>query len=100
MILLLLPALLGTQPPPRILFIHRDSLKQGVDSAYRAIEEEAARICAELRCPNPYLGLESLSGTHEAWWINAFDSAADTMRVVSAYAANRPLMDALGTIVK
>lgn len=88
------------EPPPRFMFIYRDSLKQGVDSAYRAIEADAARICSDLKCPNPYLALESLSGPHEAWWLNAFAGEADTTRVSKAYAANRPLMDALGAIAK
>jgi hypothetical protein len=71
-----------------------------VDSAYRAIEDDAARICAELECPNPYLALESLSGRHEAWWLNAFASGTDTTRVVNGYAANRRLTEALGAIAK
>jgi hypothetical protein len=100
-LLLLLPQLLlAQQAPPRIIYIHRDSLKRGVDSAYRAIEDDAAQICADLKCPNPYLALESLRGPHEAWWLNAFASEADTTRVVNAYAANGPLMEALGAITK
>jgi hypothetical protein len=99
--LLLLPsAVPAQQAPPRYLYIYRDSLKGGVDSDYRAIEEDAARICAAFKCPNPYLGLESLSGPHEAWWINGFTSVADTTRVVRAYAANRPLMQALDSVAK
>ena len=92
--------LLAQEHAPQYLYIYRDSLKHGVDSAFRAIEQDAAQICANFRCPNPYLALESLSGPHEVWWINAFSTAADTSRVVKAYAANRPLMDALGTIAK
>ena len=92
--------LLVQHEPPRFLYIYRDSLKRGVDSSYRAIEDHAAQICADLRCPNPYLALESLTGTHEAWWINAFGSEADTTRVVNAYAANRPLIEALGAVAK
>ncbi len=100
-LLLLLPRpLLAQQAPPRLMYIYRDSLKRGVDSAYRAIEDEGAQICADLKCPNPYLALESLSGPHEAWWLNAFASEADTTRVVNAYAANRPLTEALGAVVK
>lgn len=100
-LLLLPPAVLpGQQAPPRFMYIYRDSLKGGVDSAYRAIEDDAAQICADLECPNPYLALESLSGLHEAWWLNAFASEADTSRVVAAYAANRRLTEALVTVAK
>jgi hypothetical protein len=91
--------LLAQQAPPRFMYIYRDSLKYGVDSAYGAIEDEAAQICADLECPNPYLGLESLSGPHEAWWLNTFADERDTTRVVKAY-AQAPLMQALGGIAK
>jgi hypothetical protein len=100
LLLSLPPLLLAQQAPPRFLYIYRDSLKGGVDSTYRVIEDGAAQICADLKCPNPYLGLESLSGPHEAWWLNAFASEVDTTRVVKAYAANRPLMEALGAVAK
>ena len=39
--------------PPQILQIYRDFLRPGTDDAYREIEEEAARICARFKCPNP-----------------------------------------------
>jgi hypothetical protein len=93
-------ALIGQQAPPRFLYIYRDSLKGGVDSAYRVIENEGAQICADRRCPNPYLAVESTDEPHEAWWINAFATPSDTARVANAYATNPPLMDALGAIAK
>lgn len=98
--LLLVPSLLAPQAPPRFLYIYRDSLKAGVDSAYRAIENEAAQICADLECPNPYLALESLTGPHEAWWLNAFATEADTARVARAYAAKGPLSERLGAVAR
>jgi hypothetical protein len=85
---------------PRFLYIYRDSLKRGADSAYRAIEDDGAQICADLRCPNPYIGIESLSGSHEAWWINAFATEADTARVAKVYATNLALSTALGAVAQ
>ena len=98
--LLFLPSiLLARQAAPRFLYIYRDSLKVGVDSTYRVIEDDGAQICADFQCPNPYLALESLRGEpHEAWWVNAFATDADTARVAHAYATNRPLAEALGAI--
>lgn len=97
----LLPsAVVGQQPAPRFLYVYRDSIKRGVDSAYRAIENDGAQICADLRCPNPYLGLESLNGVHEAWWLNTFETEADTARVARVYATNRALANALGGIAQ
>jgi hypothetical protein len=100
LLLFLAPPLLAQPATPRLLYIYRDSLKSGFDSAYRAIENDGAKACADFKCPNPYLALESLSGAHEAWWINAFASAADTVRVVKAYAENQPLADALASVAK
>jgi hypothetical protein len=97
---LLSPALLAQTPAPCYAYIYRDSLKRGVDSTYRIIENDGAQICAELRCPNPYIGIESLSGVHEAWWINMFASEADTARVANVYATNRTLSEALDVIAR
>ncbi len=100
-LLVLLPASLFAQRAgPRFLYIYRDSLKRGVDSAYRAIEDEGAQICADYRCPNPYIGLESVTGPHEAWWLNTFATAADTARVAKAYATDRALASALSGIAQ
>jgi len=93
-------SLLAQGPAPRFMYIYRDSLKRGVDSAYRVIENDGARICADMGCPNPYLALESLSGPHEAWWLNVFATAADTARVVNAYASNRALTAALNVVAQ
>ena len=101
LLLALLPrTLVAQEPPPRFLYIYRDSLKRGVDSAYRVIENDGAQICADHRCPNPYLGLESLSGPHEVWWLNAFATSADTLRVAHVYASDRALATALGRIAQ
>jgi hypothetical protein len=101
LLLALLPApLLAQDGPPRFLYVYRDSLKRGVDSAYRVIENDGAQICADRRCPNPYLGLESVTGPHEAWWLNTFATPADTARVARVYATDRALASALGQIAQ
>src|SRR5690242_14343409 len=97
---LLSPPLRAQGPAPRFLYIYRDSLKRGADSAYRVIENDGAQICADLRCPNPYIAIESLSGPHEAWWLNGFATEADTARVAKVYATNRALATALGGVAQ
>lgn len=92
------PPLLAQRPAPRFMYIYKDSIKRGADSAYRAIENDGAQICADLRCPNPYIGLESLTGPHEAWWLNVFATEADTARVAKVYATNHALSTALGAV--
>ncbi|MGH9147042.1 MAG: hypothetical protein ACRD1Q_10055 [Vicinamibacterales bacterium] len=82
----------------QILQIYRDFLKPGTDSAYRENEEEAARICARLECPNPYLTIESLSGPQEFWYLNGYQSTSHQTAVAEGYRRNVPLMTALNTI--
>jgi len=98
---ILLAVILTAQTrPPQIVLIHRDTVKPGSEAAYRAVEEDAARICAELDCPHPHFALESLTAPKEVWWLNAFDSEAEKQRVVDAYQRNRALTDALAGITK
>lgn len=92
--------LLAQAQAPRFMYIYRDSLKRGVDAAYRVIENDGAQICADLRCPNPYIAIESLSGAHEAWWLNMFATEADTARVAKVYATNHVLSTALDGVAR
>ena len=61
--------------PPRILQIHRDTLKPDADAAYGQIEEEVARICRDLGCPHT--------------------SPAEQQQVADDYKGNPALMAAL-----
>src|SRR5215467_10217947 len=84
-----------TPQPPPLLQIVREPLKPGSDSAFRAIEEERARVSAALGCPHPYLGAESLTAPKEAWWFNGYQSLTERQQVYDAYAKNTALMAAL-----
>lgn len=95
-----LMALATPERPPQILQIYRDSVKEGGEAAYKAIEEDAARICADLRFPHPHLAIESLTGPKEVWWLNAFESEAERKQVTVDYAKNPALVAALEGIAK
>lgn len=95
-----LVALVMPEPPARILQIYRDSVKEGGEDAYKAIEEDAARACADLRFPHPHLAIESLTGPKEVWWLNAFESEAERQQVTVDYARNPALVAALEGIAK
>lgn len=88
------------QRAPQILEIYRDHLKPGALDAYRKIEQDAAQICARLKCPHPYLGIESLTGPKEAWWFNGFESQDELKQVVDAYGKNPPILAALEEITQ
>jgi len=79
----------------RILQIVREPLKPGSEAAYDAIERDQARISKAFGCPHPYLAAESLTGSKEVWWFNAYESEDDKQAVYEAYAKNAPLMAAL-----
>ena len=64
------------------------------------IENDAAQICADRHCPNPYVGLETLTGPHEVWWLNTFATPADTARVAKTYVTDRGLATALSHIAQ
>jgi hypothetical protein len=97
---LVIVSLAAQERPPRNLLIHRDVLKPGVEATYRTIEEDAARICAELKCPNAHLAIESLTPPTEVLWLTAFESEAEKQQIIDDYAANQPLTDALAGITK
>jgi hypothetical protein len=80
---------------PQILQIHRERIKDGYEGAYLEIEADTARLCAELGCPHPYLGIESLTGPKEVWFFNGYESWAEQKQVVDDYAKNTRLLAAL-----
>jgi hypothetical protein len=84
--------------PPKILEIYRDFVKPGREAQFKAVEEDAARICAELSFPHHHLAIESLAGPSEVWWLNGFDSQAEIQQVRDDYARNPALVAALGGI--
>jgi hypothetical protein len=81
--------------PPNILQIVCEPLKPGCEAEYSAVEEDTARISAELKCPHPHLAMESLSSPREVWWLNAFESEAEKQRVYDDYNKNAQLLSAL-----
>lgn len=85
---------LGAEPPP-ILQITIEGIAPGKEAEYGVIEEDLAKLCARLDCPNNYLALLSLDAPQEVWWFVSYDSQADVERVAAGYASNRPLLEAM-----
>ena len=80
--------LFAQEHPPKILEIYRERLNPGSEAAYAKIEQDVSRICAKLNCPHPYLGIESVTGKKEVWWLNAFESEAEFEDVGKRYSNN------------
>ena len=98
----LLPLVLGlalqtsarTQAP-RILYISRQFWQPGHEATLNRIATEAARLCFSLGVPHPYLGIESLTGTKEIWYINGFTSTEELAQVTEAYSKKQQLLAAM-----
>lgn len=98
----LLPLLLGLAlqtsahaQAPRILYISREFWKPGHEAALNRMEAEAARMCIGLGVPHPYLGIESLTGSKEVWYINGFASTEELAQVTEAYSKKPELLAAM-----
>jgi hypothetical protein len=85
--------------PPWILQIYREFWKPGNIAANRKIEAEASRICVTFKCPHPYVGLESLTGPKEVWFLNGYDSPTEQTQVGEDYQKNPALIQALNQIL-
>jgi len=86
---------MAQQRPPKLLEIYREPLKQGGEAAYRAIEEDTARITAEFNFPHPHLAIETVAGSKEVWWLNAWESHDERVWVSTEYAKNRLMARAM-----
>jgi hypothetical protein len=80
---------------PRILYIFREFWKPGHEAALNRIEAEAARVCIGFGVPHPYLGIESLTGSKEVWYINGFASTEELAQVTEIYSKKQELQAAM-----
>jgi|SRR5215469_3352987 len=80
---------------PRILYISHQFWKPGNEAALNRIETEAARLCIGLGVPHPYLGIESLTGSKEVWYIHGFASTEELAQVTEAYSKKQQLPAAM-----
>jgi hypothetical protein len=80
---------------PRILYVSREFWKPGHDAELNRIEAEGARVCIGLGVPRPYLGIESLTGSKEVWYLNGFVSAGELAKVTEAYGKKPELLAAM-----
>jgi hypothetical protein len=95
--------MVSIQPAP-ILLIHRDILKPGAASDYRRIEAESARLMREalpfqsqdqVVFPNSYPAVEPLTGPSEMWFLTAWRSMDDFLKVGEEFGRNPALAEAL-----
>ena len=85
--------------PPRILYIYREFWKPHTQAALNRIETKGGRMCIDLKCPHPYLGIESLTGSKEVWYLNGFTSTEERKRVAEEY-TNQGLFAAMDRLTQ
>jgi hypothetical protein len=85
---------------PQLVFISREFWKAGHETMLNRMEAEAARICIGLGVPHPFLGIESLTGSKEVWYINGFDSPQGLARAREAYGNNPELTSAMNRFAR
>lgn len=84
----------------QLLYIAREFVKPGAEARYIEIEQDASRLCRELKCPHAYIGIESLTGPKQCWWFNGFASDAELKQTGDGYKANQAVTAALAGIAK
>lgn len=64
------------EAPPKVLQIIREQVKPGKAAAHEKVEMGWPRAWAKANWPNGWIGMTSVSGPPEAWFVAAFDSFA------------------------
>jgi len=62
--------------PPAVLQIFREEIKQGKNALHETVEVGYVQAFTKAKWPTGYLGMTSVSGTNEAWFLVPFDSFA------------------------
>jgi hypothetical protein len=85
---------------PQILFVAREFWLPGHEADLTRIETHAAKVCIGLGVPHPYLGIESVTGPKEVWYINGLMSNEELREVGEAYGKNRELTAAMARFAR
>lgn len=67
----------GPMPPPPLMMFYREEVKPGHGAAHAATESAWGRVLAKGKSTDHYLGMTSLTGPSEAWFIMGYASYAD-----------------------
>src|SRR5580700_2358655 len=60
--------------PPKVLLIVREDIKEGKSAAHEQSESQFMRAAAAAKFPANILGMNSVTGTAQAWFLEAYDS--------------------------
>ncbi|HLG97961.1 MAG TPA: hypothetical protein VKX49_16725 [Bryobacteraceae bacterium] len=71
--------------PPAVLRIIRESIKEGKSTAHRNSETAFMLEAARLKYPTNIIGMSTLTGASEAWFLEAHDSFAAIESTLAAF---------------
>jgi hypothetical protein len=77
--------------PPALLVIYREEVKPGKGSAHSANEQAWAAAFAKGQAPVQWLGMTTIAGPSEAWFLSRYDSYAEFQKTEDAMEASAAL---------
>jgi hypothetical protein len=79
--------LLAQEPPapPNVLRIIREDIKEGKEAAHQRTESEFMRAAAAAKYPADIIGMTSMTGTSQAWFLEGHDSFEAIMKTIAAF---------------
>lgn len=78
--------------PPTLLVIYREEVKPGKAAAHTANEQAWAAAFTKGQAPVQWLGMTTIAGPSEAWFLSRYDSYADFQKTEDAMEASAALM--------
>jgi hypothetical protein len=87
------------EQPTELLFVSQDHFRSGVSRAVDGVERDGVSVCRSHRCPNAYLGIETVKGPREIWYPTPAVSQVEMDGFGRVYAENKTLADALAVVV-
>ncbi|MBI3791627.1 MAG: hypothetical protein HY275_12215 [Gemmatimonadetes bacterium] len=80
-----------TDVPPAWMTFQREVIKPGKEPAHLKLEREWARAYEAQKYPNALLGMTSMSGPSEVWFLMGYQKSADIQKVAETVAASPAL---------
>jgi len=77
--------------PPNLLLIYREEVRPGKAAAHTTNEQAWAAAFTKGQAPIHWLGMTTIAGPNEAWFLSPYDSYAAFQKVESAMEASAPL---------
>jgi hypothetical protein len=78
----------GQQAPPKYLQIIREAVKPGRDAAHSELEAAWSQAFGKAKVPLYTLGMTTMFGPPEAWWLQGSESIAEIEKVTQAVQAS------------